>query len=98
MDTRSYEISIFAAAIWRCAQSEDINELTAVGCALRNRVRRLGSYTAVVNTLEDFSAHTFRRYPQVNEASFSDPTDGLLNLAERIYTNKTPDITSTHNH
>lgn len=97
MDVRTYEIALLASYIYRCSQSDIPAELEAVGCALRNRVQKFGSYTAMFNAIPELQGNPLRDYPATNSNMF-DPMTGLLELAERVYTNELPDVTSTHDH
>jgi N-acetylmuramoyl-L-alanine amidase len=87
---KSYQLSLLALAVWREARGEGPKCMTAVGCAIRNRVKRPtwwgADYIGVVTKKWQFSSMAapgdpqLIRYPQTGDASF----EQALQIAEWV--------------
>jgi spore germination cell wall hydrolase CwlJ-like protein len=77
---KAYQLSLLALVIWREARGEGSQCMTAVGCAIRNRVKRPGwwgkDYISVISKKWQFSSMAapgdpqLIRYPQTGDGSF----------------------------
>lgn len=94
-------------ASWRLALNNDVNELIAIACTIRNWVvPRFGAATepmiekayhpsyssAVAEFLQVYPA---REFPQINEGALVDPVEGMLLKIDEIYDCRLIDITSS---
>lgn len=103
MTGADYEKGLIIAATFRLAKSDDVNELLAIACVIRNLVvPRLGqtpeypSYTDAVGEL--LSVYDLRPLPRHDCPALVDPEDGLLVKIDSVYDNSLPDITSSRTH
>ena len=94
MTSREFEMSLLALTAWRAAKSDNIDEILAIACVIRNHVHTYGkTYTAVC---EGFVVN--RSWPDIRHPLLINPNAGVLSAMEGIYKNETPDLTSNHLH
>jgi hypothetical protein len=94
MNAAQYEQSLLALAAWRAAMSDNLDEIIAIACVIRNQVLRYGkSYSSVC---ENFVVN--RGWPDIRHPLLLDPYKGVLSQVESIYKNEMPDMTSNHLH
>lgn len=109
MQSSEYEKGLLVQASWRLSRSNDINELVAVACVIRNWVvPKLyqgvlrqplvsalyhGTFTEAIKEL--YSAYPLRPLPNVDEPVLIDPSEGLLLAVDGVYDCSTPDATSS---
>lgn len=98
MTPENYEIALLANSAWRLAKVNDINELVAICCVIRNHaVPRMGvglsrSYSEVI---EDFlSTYPLRPNPAINEPLLV-ASGGLFEVIDDIYHCSYVDITAS---
>ena len=92
MTSTQFDCAILCLRAWQAAKSDNIDELLAVACTLRNRVHTWSkTYLQVCE-----EAVVNRPYPNLRHAAMIHPTSGLLAAIEGIYKNETPDMTSNH--
>lgn len=103
MTAADYEKALIVQATFRLAKSDDVNELLAIACVIRNLVvPRLGqvpeypSYTAAIE--EMLNAYELRPFPRHDNPALVDPDDGLLVKVDGVYDNSMPDFTSSRSH
>lgn len=103
MTSADYEKGLLVSATFRLAKSDDVNELLAIACVIRNLVvPRLGlapeyaSYTDAIG--EMLNAYELRPLPRHDNPALVDPEDGLLVKIDSVYDNSLPDITSSCAH
>ena len=90
MQSSIYETALLALASWRAAKSENVDEMLAIACVIRNQVLRSGlTYSEVISTMP-----LNQGYPPPNHPALIMPGTGLLAQIEDVYTNKMPDLTS----
>ena len=102
MQASEFEKALLVEAAWRLAKSNDVNELQAIACVLRNWVvPRLGqegqfyrSYPEAIRV--HYQTYDLRDVPGASEPALIDPVDGLLAHIDGVYSGRTPDITSSH--
>lgn len=99
---RDYEVAFFAQTVWRVANSNDVNELLAVACTIRNhvlpKIGEVATYESYTEACRQFlSTHPLRDYPSDEDAFVSRPQGLLYNIGS-IYSGQQPDITATHDH
>ena len=94
MNAAQYEQALLALTAWRAAKSDNLDEIIAIACVIRNNVLRFGkSYSSVC---ENFIIN--RDWPDIRHPLLLDPYRGVLSQVESIYKNEMPDMTSNHNH
>lgn len=94
MTPKTYEKALLALRSYQAAQSDNIDEILAVACVLRNRVLKYGkTYTQVLE-----AAEVSRPWPAVNNPILSDPQNGILALVDDVYDNIAPDYSANHLH
>lgn len=110
MQLAEYEKGLIVAACWRLAKNNDVNELVAIGCCLRNWViPRFGverlplngkvyfdSYSEAVQQF--FDLYPTRSFPSYNEPALVDQSEGLLLKVDSIYDCSLPDVTSSRSY
>jgi hypothetical protein len=97
---QQYEVSILIRSIWQLARSNDLNELAAIGCVLRNHViprpGQIQTYKSFSEACFDFrKAYPTRPEPTMMEDALVVHPDGLLFVGEQIYDCSYPDLTAT---
>lgn len=97
MKQEDFEKGLLASAAWQLAASNNVSELLAIACVIRNYVMRLGcrSYGDAINRVYAIRAGKFRPLPTGNEPHLVDPAEGLLVQVDSIYDNSAPDVTSS---
>jgi hypothetical protein len=107
MTQAEYEKGQIVAAAWRLGKSNDINELVAIMCVLRNWVvPRYGALTEPMVTetyhksysdaaAEFLEIYPTRPSPRVNEPTLVDPAEGLLLKVDELYDCHLVDLTSS---
>jgi hypothetical protein len=107
MQQCEYEKALIVAAAWQLGKSNDINELVAIMCVLRNWVTP--RYGAKVEPMQSKSYHAsysdavaeflniypVRPLPAVNEPALVDPVEGLLLKVDGLYDCSLVDLTSS---
>jgi hypothetical protein len=94
MTPAQFDQALLVLRSWQAAKSDNIDELLAVMCTLRNRVLAYGkTYIQVCE-----AAEINRLYPDIRHPHLIHPTNGILAAVEGIYKNETPDLTSNHLH
>lgn len=103
MTAADYEKGLIVSATFRLAKTDDVNELLAIACVIRNLVvPRLGkrpefsSYTEAIG--EMLVAYDLRPLPRHDNPALVDPEDGLLLKVDAVYDCSLPDVTSSHAH
>jgi hypothetical protein len=99
-----YEKALLVAACFQLAQSNDVNELLAIACTLRNWV--VGRYGQGQQTYRTYSecinnflaAYPVRQLPDSFCPALIDPTDGLLAKIDAVFDNTLADVTSSKSH
>jgi hypothetical protein len=97
---QSYETAMYARAVWMLARSNDVNELAAIACTIRNHVIiRPGqpqTYESYAQACADFlKAYPSRQEPTLAEPALTSYPDGLLTIIEKVYDCSYKDITAT---
>lgn len=87
---KSYELALLALVIWREARSEGVEGMVAVGCSIRNRVKRPSwwgkDYISVITKKWQYSSMAapgdsqLIRYPQAGDLAF----EQALQIAEWV--------------
>lgn len=103
MQHAEYEKALLVAAAFQLAKSDDVNELLAITCVIRNWVvPRMGekqiyrSYTeAIAGFLTAYAP--LRSIPAIDNPALIDPEVGLLHRIDDVYNNTAVDVTSSHN-
>ena len=102
MTPQNYEVAMFANAVWRLAKSNDLNELAAIACVLRNHVivrpGQMATYPTYLKACEDFLkalAGWTRPGPDMTEDGLVSHPDGLLAIIDSVYDCSYPDLTAT---
>lgn len=110
MTQAEYEKGLIVMATWRLACNNDVNELVAIACVLRNWVvPRWGSTTEPMVSkpthasysdavAEFLSIYPTREFPRVNEAALVDPVEGMLLKVDSLYDYSLVDLTSSRSH
>jgi len=101
MQAEQFERALLALASWQLAGSNNVDELVAIACTIRNwvvprpGVQRFNykSYTEAIETF--LQLYPVREFPRINEPALIDPADGILNKADRVYDYRLPDITAS---
>lgn len=94
MTPAHYEQALLALGAWQASKSDNIDEIMAIACVIRNRVIAYNkTYSGVVEALVKN-----RPYPDIRHPHLIHPTNGLLAAVEGIYRNESPDLTSNHLH
>ena len=109
MRTEDYEKALLVAASWRLAMNNDVNELLAIACVVRNWVvprygaQRLpmealgrvyySSYSAAIEAF--LSLYPVRVLPPITEAALVDPDEGMLLKVDGVYDCTLNDVTSS---
>lgn len=94
MTSATYETALLCLKSWQAAKSDNVDEILAIACVVRNRVIKTGrTYTQVLEELE-----TNRGWPAINHPALISPVNGILSQIDGIYRNETPDLTSNHLH
>jgi len=97
---QAFEAALFARAVWMLSRSNDVNELAAVACTIRNHVvirpGQAQTYASYALACADFlKAYPTRPEPGFEEPSLTSYPDGLLNIIDKIYDCSYKDITAT---
>jgi hypothetical protein len=109
MQAADYEKALLVAASWQLALNNDVNELLAIACCIRNWVvprygvprlpdPRLGKlyYSSYSEAIESFlQLYPYRSLPAINEPGLIDPDEGLLVKIEQVYDCTLNDVTSS---
>lgn len=88
-------------ASFRLAQSNDVNELLAIACVIRNWVvGRFGqgaeTYRTYSEAINNFlTAYSTRQLPDSFVPALIDPSEGMLSRIDAIYNNTLADVTSS---
>jgi hypothetical protein len=99
MQVAIYEASLLVEASFRLSKSDDIDEILAVGCVIRNWIERDNVYRTYPEAISHFmSAYETRALPDSSCPALVDPSQGMLQKIEDVYFNRHPDITSAHDH
>jgi len=107
LQTQEYEKALLVAAAWTLALNNDVNELLAIACTIRNWVvpryqaTRLPmngklyfvSYSEAVQNFHD--VYPVRPLPIGNESGLVDPVEGLLAKIDGVYDCSLVDMTSS---
>ena len=103
MTQADYEKGLLVAATFRLAKSDDVNELLAISCVLRNlvvprygQVAEYPSYTDALTAV--LEAYELRPLPRHDNPALIDPDEGLLGKIDSVYDNSLPDVTSSRTH
>jgi|SRR5579859_2735625 len=101
MQHREYEKALLVAAAFQLSKADDLRELCAIVCVIRNWVvPRLGeaaSYRSYTEAIANFlDAYPKRQLPSINTPSLIDPREGLLAQVDGFYNNSAADVTSSH--
>jgi hypothetical protein len=110
MQACEYEKALLVAAAWQLGASNDINELIAIMCVVRNWVvPRFGAaglepirtkvhHSSYSDAIAEFlSVYPTRPLPNVNEGALVDPVEGLLLKVDSVYDCSLVDLTSSRN-
>jgi hypothetical protein len=97
---QAYETAFFAQSVWQLAKSNDLNELAAIACAIRNHViprpGQIQTYKSFTQACEDFmKAYGVRARPTMLEDAFISHPDGLLSIIDSVYDCSYSDLTAT---
>jgi len=97
---QNYEIAMLARAVWMLAKSNDLNELAAIACVLRNHIvprpGQMQTYPTYLKACEDFmKACPVRPGPEMTEDALTSHPDGLLAIIDAVYDCSYPDLTAT---
>lgn len=101
MTQADYEKGLLVMAAFKLAKSDDVNELLAIACTIRNWVvprmnRGQETYRTYSEAVANFlTAYPSRPLPDVFSPALIDPTDGLLARIDSVYDNSLVDITSS---
>jgi hypothetical protein len=100
MTPQDYEKAFMVMAVWQLAKSNDLNELAAIACTLRNHVvprpGQMQTYKTYLHACEDFmKAYPVRPRPTLLEDAMTSYPDGLLAIIDKIYDCSYPDLTAT---
>ncbi|MHB8503429.1 MAG: hypothetical protein ACYDHE_21105 [Candidatus Acidiferrales bacterium] len=107
MQQQEYEKGVIVAAAWQLGRSNDVNELVAIMCVIRNWViPRYGAtaepmlskayHPSYSDVAADFlSIYPVRPLPAINEPVLVDPVEGLLLKVDGIYDCSLVDLTSS---
>lgn len=107
MTQPEYEKALLVMASWRLALNNDVNELMAIACVIRNWV--IPRYGAMVEPMlskayhlsysdaiaEFLRVYPTREFPKINEGALVDPQEGMLLKVDEIYDCKLVDLTSS---
>ena len=107
MTQSDYEKALLVAASWRLAKNNDVNEILAIACVIRNWVvprfqarvfpmngqAYFKSYSEAVDNF--FSLYPLRAFPTINEAALIDPDEGILVKVDSVYDCTMVDMTSS---
>lgn len=100
MTPENYEKAMLANAAYRLAYMDDLMEMTAICCVIRNHVLpRLGmaKYKSFTDAIEDFFClYPTRTNPPINSPLLAGKT-GLLSIIDSIYDCTYADVTASHN-
>jgi hypothetical protein len=109
MQTADYEKGLLVATSWQLAINNDVNELLAIACTIRNWVvtrfgvprrpdARFGKlyYSSYSEACESFlQLYPIRSLPAINEPGLVDPDEGLLMRIDGVYDCALVDVTSS---
>jgi hypothetical protein len=109
MQSSDYEKALLVAASWQLACNNDVNELLAIACTIRNWVVprygvprfpdvRFGKlyYPSYSEAVESFlQLYPIRSLPAANEPALIDPDEGLLVMIEGVYDCTLNDVTGS---
>lgn len=100
MTPADYEKAMLANAAYRLAYMDNVDELIAIACTIRNHVTpRMGApqYKSFSAAIEDFfSLYPVRSNPAINSPVLTGHT-GILSFVGDIYDGRYADITASHN-
>ncbi len=100
MTPQEYEAAMLARAVWMLAISNNVNELAAIACTIRNHVIQVPgcfqTYDNYTTACKQFlQSYPIREEPTMNEPALTAYPDGLLAIIDDVYSCKYKDITAT---
>jgi len=100
MTPNQFECAFFAETIWRLAQSNNTDELLAIGSTIRNhvipRMGQRGAFNSYSEACEAFlSLYPVRERPGMQEQALVSYPDGLLAVIDGIYDCSIADLTAS---